>query len=46
MGTLRSFRGATAAELIRFGAHAATLGAEVEREGLHRTLAVTLATRS
>jgi DNA replication and repair protein RecF len=45
VGTLRSFRGATAAELVRFGARAAALGAEVEREGLHRTLAVTLEPR-
>ena len=45
MGTLRSFRGATAAELVRFGARGASLGAEVEREGLHRTLAVTLEPR-
>ena len=45
MGTLRSFRGATAAELIRFGAPGAELGAEVEREGLRRTLAVQLQPR-
>jgi DNA replication and repair protein RecF len=45
VGTLRSFRGATAAELVRFGAPAASLAAEVEREGLHRTLGVTLAAR-